>query len=60
MQVARSYAPLKLIDFFFADNGYSLESRRLEDDDFGLSFEMRVISKEKGSMATCLRLLSLI
>ena len=39
MQVARSYAPLKLIDFFFADDGYSLESRRLEDDDFGLSFE---------------------
>ena len=39
VQVARSYAPLKLIDFFFADNGYSLKSRRLEDDDFGLSFK---------------------
>ena len=38
MQVARSYAPLKLIDFF-ADDGYSLDSRRLNDDDFGLSFE---------------------
>ena len=37
MQVARSYAPLKLI--FFADDSYSLESRRLEDDDFGLSLE---------------------
>ena len=34
-----SYVPLKLIDFFFVDNGYSLESRRLNDDDFGLSFE---------------------
>ena len=39
MQVGRSYTPLKLIDFFFADNAYSLESRRLEDNDFGLSFE---------------------
>ena len=39
MQVARSYALLKLIDFFFADNGYLFESRRPEDDDFGLSFE---------------------
>ena len=39
VQVARSYAPLKLINFFFADDGYSLESRRLNDDDFGLSFE---------------------
>ena len=38
VQVARSYAPLKLINFFFADNGYSLESHGLEDDDFGLSF----------------------
>ena len=43
VQVSRSYTLLKLIDFFFADDGYSLKSRkvleRLEDDDFGLSFE---------------------
>ena len=39
MQVARSYTPLKLINFFFADNGYSLESRRLEDNNFELSLE---------------------
>ena len=24
---------------FFADDGYSLESRRLDDDDFGVSLE---------------------
>ena len=33
MHVARSYFQ------FFADDGYSLESRRLNDNDFGLSFE---------------------
>ena len=34
--------------FFFADNGYLLESRRLEDDDFGLSFEDESDFEEKG------------
>ena len=51
MQFARSFAPLKLIDFF-ADDGYLLESRkvldRLEDDNFRLSLRMRVISREEG------------
>ena len=48
VQVARSYAPLKLIDFFFADDGYSLESHRLEDDNFGLSFEDQSDFEGKG------------
>ena len=47
VQVARLYAPLKLINFF-ADDGYSLESRRLEDEDVRLSFEDESDYKGKG------------